>query len=177
LVLRNVTRISSVQLEPEAVTSPLGGEEMSSCSRVLRSWGAAILVSAAPLVWGDAPPASPETASDELRAVETAFADTMAARDHEAFVAFLDEEAVFFNGDKELRGRRAVADAWAPYFDGEKAPFAWRPEVVSVLSSGGLGLTSGPVLDPEGNRIGTFNSIWRRTTDGSWKIVFDRGCH
>lgn len=31
-------------------------------------------------------------------------------------------------------------------------------------------------LDPEGNRIGTFNSIWRLNADGVWKIVFDRGC-
>jgi hypothetical protein len=48
--------------------------------------------------------------------------------------------------------------------------------VVSVLDSGSLGLTSGPVFDPEGNQIGTFNSIWRLNADGVWKIVFDRGC-
>jgi hypothetical protein len=35
--------------------------------------------------------------------------------------------------------------------------------------------TSGPVLAPDGTRIGTFNSAWRREADGSWKVVFDRG--
>jgi ketosteroid isomerase-like protein len=35
---------------------------------------------------------------------------------------------------------------------------------------------SGPVLAPDGTRIGTFNSVWRREADGSWKVVFDRGC-
>ncbi len=45
-----------------------------------------------------------------------------------------------------------------------------QPEVASVLDSGSLGLTSGPVFDPEGNRIGTFNSIWRLNADGVWKI-------
>ena len=54
--------------------------------------------------------------------------------------------------------------------EGEAAPFSWRPEVASVLDSGSLGLTSGPVFDPEGNRIGTFNSIWRLNADGVWKI-------
>ena len=34
----------------------------------------------------------------------------------------------------------------------------------------------GPVYDPEGKRIGTFNSVWRRETDGAWKIVLDKGC-
>lgn len=112
----------------------------------------------------------------ELAAVETAFAATMAERDLEAFSSFLDDEVVFFNGPNELRGKPAVVEAWSAYFDGEQAPFSWRPGVASVLGSGDLGLTSGPVLDPEGNRVGTFNSIWRRDASGDWKIVFDRGC-
>lgn len=113
---------------------------------------------------------------DDLGAVESAFAATMAARDLDGFASFLDEETIFFAGPTELRGSEAVVAAWAPFFEGENAPFSWRPEVVSVIDSGGLGLTSGPVLDPEGNQIGTFNSIWRRNGEGVWKIVFDRGC-
>jgi ketosteroid isomerase-like protein len=45
-----------------------------------------------------------------------------------------------------------------------------------VLDSGGLALSTGPVHDPEGHQIGTFNSIWRRESDGSWRVVFDKGC-
>lgn len=119
---------------------------------------------------GGEPPAA------DLGAVETAFASTMADRDLEAFSSFLDPEVVFFNGPTELRGAEAVVEAWAPFFETEGAPFSWRPDAVSVLDSGNLGLSSGPVLDPEGNRVGTFNSIWRRNADGVWKIVFDRGC-
>jgi ketosteroid isomerase-like protein len=117
-----------------------------------------------------------ELADEELSSVETAFAATMANRDAEAFRSFLDEEVVFFLGSTELRGAPAVVEVWAAFFEGEKAPFSWRPEVAAVLDSGALGLTSGPVLDPEGNRVGTFNSIWRRDSEGRWKIVFDRGC-
>jgi ketosteroid isomerase-like protein len=112
----------------------------------------------------------------ELRATEVAFAATMASRDHEAFVSFLADEAVFYAGDAELRGKESVAAAWKAFFSGPDAPFSWRPEVVTVLESGGLGLTSGPVLDPQGQRIGTFNSVWRRVPDAGWEIVFDRGC-
>jgi ketosteroid isomerase-like protein len=32
------------------------------------------------------------------------------------------------------------------------------------------------VRDPAGTLIGTFTSIWRRETDGSWRIIFDKGC-
>jgi ketosteroid isomerase-like protein len=112
----------------------------------------------------------------QLRATEEAFARTMADRDHAAFTSYLAEEAVFFSRSGELRGREAVAAAWKPLFEGTAAPFSWQPEVATVLDSGTLGLTAGPVFAPDGTRIGTFNSVWRRSADGSWKIVFDRGC-
>jgi ketosteroid isomerase-like protein len=112
----------------------------------------------------------------DLKTTEQAFARTMADRDHAAFASFLADEAVFFGGRGEIRGKAAVASAWAPFFDGAVAPFSWQPETAAVLDSGALGLTSGPVFAPDGTRVGTFNSVWRRGPDGSWKVVFDRGC-
>ncbi|MEX1309028.1 MAG: DUF4440 domain-containing protein [Candidatus Sulfomarinibacteraceae bacterium] len=138
--------------------------------RVVAVLAISVWLLAGPAAGGDSTP------DEELGAVEKAFAATMADRDLEAFSSFLDDEVVFFTGPTELRGRQAVVDAWAPFFEGEAPPFSWRPEVVSVLDSGALGLTSGPVDDPEGNRVGSFNSIWRKNKDGDWKIVFDRGC-
>jgi uncharacterized protein (TIGR02246 family) len=111
----------------------------------------------------------------EVRAAETAFAATMAERDLDAFAEFLSEEAVFLTGSA-LRGQAAIEAAWAPYFEGEVAPFSWAPEHVEVLESGTLALSSGPVLDPDGRRIGTFNSVWRFEPDGRWRVVFDKGC-
>jgi ketosteroid isomerase-like protein len=112
----------------------------------------------------------------DLRATEEAFARTMADRDHRAFVSFLAEETVFFGRTGEIRGREAVAAAWRPLYEGPEAPFSWQPESATVLDSGTLGLTSGPIFAPDGSRIGTFNSVWRREPDGTWKVVFDRGC-
>jgi ketosteroid isomerase-like protein len=111
-----------------------------------------------------------------LRATEEAFAQTMADRDHPAFVSFLAEETVFFGRRGEIRGREAVAAAWKPLYQGPDAPFSWRPESATVLHSGTLGLTSGPIFGADGTRVGTFNSVWRLAPDGSWKVVFDRGC-
>ena len=106
--------------------------------------------------------------------VETAFAQTMADRDHDAFVSFLSEEAVFL-GPTVLRGRQAVADAWQPFFAGDNAPFSWAPETVEVLESGNLAISTGPVFDPEGNQTAIFTSIWRQEEPGVWRIIFDRG--
>ena len=108
----------------------------------------------------------------DLRATEIAFAQTMADRDLDAFATFVAQEAIFSG----LRGKSAVVDGWASFFDGPNAPFSWTPEHVVVLSSGTLGTSSGPVFDPNGKRIGTFNSVWRLQANGRWQVVFDRGC-
>lgn len=113
---------------------------------------------------------------NQVRKTEIAFAKTMADRDHKAFITFLAGEAVFTNGPKATRGAAAVAAEWKPLYDGPVAPFSWTPETVQVLDSGTLALSSGPVLDATGKRVGTFNSIWRREANGSWKVVIDHGC-
>lgn len=133
----------------------------------------------APLVLLAATAAAAPTNADlveQVRKAETGFAKSMADRDHAAFMTFLSPETVFFGGKGVTRGKAAVAAAWKRFFDEPKAPFSWSPAEVEVLDSGTLGMTSGPVLDPAGARIGTFNSLWRRDRDGSWKIVFDKGC-
>ncbi|MDO9693137.1 MAG: nuclear transport factor 2 family protein [Candidatus Latescibacteria bacterium] len=116
------------------------------------------------------------TLEAELRAAETAFAKSMADRDLAAFTSFLAEDAVFFGGRGILRGREAVAAGWARFFEGDTAPFAWAPQDVAVLASGQLGLSSGPVTAPDGSPSGFFTSTWRRTADGRWEIILDRGC-
>jgi ketosteroid isomerase-like protein len=112
----------------------------------------------------------------EVSAAERGFAASMAARDRAAFEAFVAADAIFFGPQGALRGKTAVVAGWARFFEGEHAPFSWEPEVVEVLESGTLALTSGPVRDPQGKQIGTFNSVWRREADGRWRVIFDKGC-
>lgn len=123
-------------------------------------------------------PAAADTAklAGQVRAAEAAFAKTMADRDWAAFKASIAAEAVFFGRQGILRGREAVAAGWKPYFAGAQAPFSWASEQVEALASGTLALSSGPVFDPEGKRIGTFQSVWRLEADGCWRIIFDKGC-
>ena len=113
--------------------------------------------------------------AQQVRAAEHGFAATMARRDSVAFATYVAEEAVFF-GPGAIRGKAAVVAAWRAFFEGPDAPFSWEPETVEVLDSGTLAISSGPVRNPQGERVGTFNSIWRREADGTWLVVFDRGC-
>ena len=116
-----------------------------------------------------------DSLASQVRESERAFAATMAARDLRAFGTFVSDEALFY-GRTVLRGREAVVAGWTRFFEGAAAPFSWEPATVEVLDSGTLALSSGPVHDPTGRQIGTFNSIWRRESDGRWRVVFDKGC-
>ena len=110
--------------------------------------------------------------------VERAFAATMAKRDAAGFASHVSPEAIFMGASdtpRVLRGRQAIVEGWKQYFDGPTAPFSWEPDIVEVVDSGNMALTSGPVHDPKGELIGRFNSIWRLEPDNRWRIVFDRG--
>jgi len=118
---------------------------------------------------------TPADLQSQVISTEIAFAHTMADRDLQAFAGFVADEAVFFSGDKALRGKAAVVAAWQPLFTTKVAPFAWKPAHVEVLDSGQLALSTGPVTNAAGEIIATFSSIWRRTPTGQWQIVFDKG--
>jgi len=120
--------------------------------------------------------ADPSSLANQVTDRERAFAKTMADRDHAGFASFLSDEAVFMSDGQSLRGKQAVAAGWKRFYDAPQAPFSWEPDRVEVLDSRSLALSSGPVRDPQGKRVGTFNSVWRRDANGVWKIVFDKGC-
>jgi ketosteroid isomerase-like protein len=111
----------------------------------------------------------------EVTAVETAFADTMARRDFEAFAGFVADDAIFMSGGNPLRGKAAVLARWKGFFEGEHAPFSWKPDYVEVLASGDLAQSNGPVFAPDGKLVARFYSTWRKRPDGRWEIVFDNG--
>ena len=115
------------------------------------------------------------TLTEQVRSTEIAFAKTMADRDLAAFGRFLAKDAVFV--DKPVaRGPTAIIAAWKDLYAAPQAPFSWAPEQVEVLDSGKLALSSGPVFNPAGERVGTYTSVWRRESDGRWRIVLDHGC-
>ena len=152
------------------MTSPTPGSRARACPFTLLAVPLALVLTSSSL--------SGQSTADLRSQVETAeraFARTMADRDLEAFAALVAEDAVFF-GAAPLQGREAVVEGWAIYFDGPEAPFSWEPEEVVVLASGTLAHSSGPVRNPAGEQVGTFNSVWRLEADGRWRVIFDKGC-
>lgn len=123
---------------------------------------------------GQPPP--PKPANNAVWRAETAFAKSMADRDHAAFQSHLADDAVFFGASTPLRGKPAVAQGWKRFYDSKDAPFSWQPDHVQILKGGKLAISTGPVKDPAGQQVSRFTSIWRKDPDGRWRVVFDKGC-
>jgi ketosteroid isomerase-like protein len=112
--------------------------------------------------------------TEQVRATEIAFAKTLADRDVKTFLRMIAPDVIWL-GDKPLRGPAEVLKSWQKFFDAPKPPFSWAPEIVEVQEGGKLALSTGPVFSPEGKRVATYTSIWRREESGEWRIIFDRG--
>ena len=112
---------------------------------------------------------------EQVTAAEVAFAKTMADRAHAAFSSFISEEAVFINGGKPVPGKAAISADWKKFYEGNRAPFSWRPDLVEVLPSGTLAYSTGPVSNPDGAVIARFASTWRLEAPGVWRVIFDNG--
>lgn len=111
----------------------------------------------------------------QVRATEIAFARTLADRDVKTFRAMIAPDVIWL-ADVPLHGPDQVLTRWQKFFDAAQPPFSWAPEIVEVQEGGKLALSTGPVVDTAGKRVGTYTSIWRREASGEWKIIFDRGC-
>lgn len=109
----------------------------------------------------------------EVRNAEIAFAKAFADRDQAKFFAMVADDATFLGGLGTARGKKEVIARWTRLLTSPQPPFEWGPERVSVSADGRLGLSTGPVYDPQGNHTGDYISTWRKEPDGSWKIVFD----
>ena len=123
------------------------------------------------------------TADDvqDVRCHEIAFSQSVENQDADVFAAFLDADARFIGGSVQ-RGTDEIIKAWSVFF-GENAPtMKWRPQYTEVLNDGTLALSRGPfhmtAASESGETThywGTFNSVWRKQSDNSWKIIFDAG--
>jgi len=119
--------------------------------------------------------------TDDVRCTEVAFSQSVENQDIDAFTSFIDLDARFV-GNSVARGPSEVTTAWSVFFSDGGPRIKWRPQIVEVLEDGTLALSRGPyrmiTRDDDGNTSehwGTFNSVWRKQNDGTWKVVFDAG--
>jgi ketosteroid isomerase-like protein len=113
---------------------------------------------------------------------DRAFDRTTAERGVEGWVSFFaDDGAMIQAGVGEIRGLEEIRRSMAGAFQGRS--LRWGPLRADVSSSGDLGYTvgtyeargpAGPEGEPQVAR-GMYVSIWKKQSDGRWKVVMDLG--
>jgi ketosteroid isomerase-like protein len=92
-----------------------------------------------------------------------------------AFLDFLAEDSILFRPGP-VPGKKWIEEHPAP-----PTLLTWQPTFADVAQSGDLGYTTGPwEIRPGGPKdkptaYGHFVSVWKRQTDGVWKVVVDLG--
>src|SRR5947209_5025845 len=107
---------------------------------------------------------------------ERAFARAAAVKGtRDAFLEFLADDGVIFqpgpvNGKQFWQARTP-----------RKGLLSWEPIFADVSLTGDLGYTTGPYefrpngADDKPIAFGQYFTIWKKQTDGSWKVALDRG--
>lgn len=111
------------------------------------------------------------------------FNGATAERGVEGWVEYFAEDGKMFPaGGEIITGKAAIREAMAPAFAAPNFSLRWEPKGADVSASGDLGYTYGIFVakgeDPKDEpvtRYGKYVSIWRKQSDGSWKVVLDIG--
>ena len=115
--------------------------------------------------------------------LEARFAKDVAARGGKAFADWFAEDGVILgNGQAPVVGRVAIMKSatWSP----KDYQLTWTPTEGLMGPSGDMGYTwghfEGHSKDANGNPVavtGRYMTIWRKQSDGAWKVVLDAGAN
>lgn len=129
-------------------------------------------------------PVDPAAERAALMEADRAFARTFAERGVEGWVSSFDEKGIQMPGGSAAAwGREEVEELAGRLFTAPNfTSLSWEPVYAQVAAAGDLGYTVGSYeatgTGEEGEQLtqrGNYVTIWRKQTDGSWKVVFDTG--
>jgi ketosteroid isomerase-like protein len=99
---------------------------------------------------------------------------------HKAFILYIDSSCILLRRNlKPIVGSNAIV---AQFKKGDDSQYSmiWKPISSEVAASGDMGFTYGiyELSFKKGNKAlqkGTYVSIWKKTTNGKWKLWLDTG--
>jgi len=111
------------------------------------------------------------------------FARDTGQRGVEGWVSWFAEDSTMYPPPPRdpIKGRAAIHEAMESLHDPRTGKgdlhLEWKPVRAEVSESGELGWTTGEsrVMGPRGERHGRYITIWRKQSDGSWKVSADLG--
>jgi ketosteroid isomerase-like protein len=123
--------------------------------------------------------AAPPDPIDTLVETEREFARTAAAKGwRDAFLDYFADDAIALGGEVAPARPGILARPSRP---ASEVSLLWEPRTGDIASSGELGWLTGPSTfidhtDANGQpRYGNYLTIWKRGTDGRWRVFIDIG--
>jgi ketosteroid isomerase-like protein len=114
-------------------------------------------------------------AAPELEAADVAFSAATGDRGAEGWVAAFDPEGWMLRQGEKVVGHDAIAALMRPALAGGR--MSWAP--LASGRAGDLGFTVGKAsftgATAETSWRSSYVTIWRRQSDGTWKVLFDTG--
>jgi ketosteroid isomerase-like protein len=118
-------------------------------------------------------PASGQDAAQSLVDAEKSFAQTSLDRGiRESFLKFFADDCVMF-APGPTNGKKVFEK-----FKDEDRKLFWQPAFAAIAKSGDFGITTGPWEMRRSEKpigFGQFVSVWKKQSDGNWKVIFDTG--
>ena len=125
----------------------------------------------------------PDVLNQSLMEADRAFNRATQERGVDGWVSFFDAEgAMIQQGVGEINGLDAIREAMGGAFSSPGVSLTWEPIRAHASDDGTLGFTVG---DYESTNVGSdgeptvahglYVSIWRKQSDGAWKVIMDLG--
>lgn len=126
--------------------------------------------------WG--PPPNPR----EVMQADRAFAEATAAQGANGWASFFAADGRMYRQRGYVDGHDSIRAAMIPAFADTTSALRWAPDTAVVAASGDLAYTLGHwesvARTAAGDSVvarGNYVTIWRRQSDGSWKVAVDIG--
>jgi ketosteroid isomerase-like protein len=126
--------------------------------------------------------ASAKPSAETLRQLEAEFMKAASEHGSAGYMSYYADDAVEVpNGAALIQGKTNIAKTMG-FLDQKDNHLTWTPVGADISSSGDLGYTYGTYEfrsnDKDGKPLvsqGKYTSIWKKQSDGSWKVVLDMG--
>jgi ketosteroid isomerase-like protein len=116
---------------------------------------------------------------------DRAFDRDVATGGAKAWASYFAPDGKMFRANATItQGRAEIEQLMAPFFGQPDVSLRWQPTFADASASGDLGYTTGESTtrgrDEQGRVVesrGRYVTIWKRQTDGSWKVALDIGAN
>lgn len=120
-------------------------------------------------------PAPVDPALRALRAADSSWNAASASRSVDRMMTFYAPNATADLGGAPARGFEAIRQLWTRAYADTSYMLTWVNGRAEVMAGTDLGYTIGmwTLVRSRGSQTGTYFAVWRRESNGTWKVLLD----